>query len=179
MPNILIKERDYTSPGALGEYSNYAVLITGYRVNEASADDSIQPDSNGVYEFTSVGDFDKVIGLARVEKTIEATGNTEEHYGNRMARELLNLGYPVIYKPIDSIAEMNDEDFWEIFKDKANYDFRFVSHGMLKSNQSAEEKAKYDALKLLYYANPKNVSTSNTTSNNTTIQIGDYKVRVK
>lgn len=42
-----------------------------------------------------------------------------------------------------------------------------------------QAKAKYDALKLLYYANPNNVATSNTTSNNTTTQIGNYKVRVK
>lgn len=38
-----------------------------------------------------------------------------------------------------------------------------------------QAKAKYDALKLLYYANPKNVATSNTISNNTTTQIGNYK----
>ena len=42
-----------------------------------------------------------------------------------------------------------------------------------------QAQAKYNALKTLYYANPNNVATSNTTSNNTTTQIGNYKVRVK
>ena len=38
-----------------------------------------------------------------------------------------------------------------------------------------QAQAKYNALKTLYYANPNNVATSNTTSNNTTTQIGNYK----
>ena len=30
MPKILINETDYTSAGTPGDYSNFAVLITGY-----------------------------------------------------------------------------------------------------------------------------------------------------
>ena len=71
------------------------------------------------------------------------------------------MGYPVIYinlgvtyaidpttkKPvtpseIDIAAKMkklgNFADTWEIFKDKASYDFRFVSHGLLTSGESAK-----------------------------------------
>jgi hypothetical protein len=62
-----------------------------------------------------------------------------------MAYALLNLGYPVIYKPFSSVLEedgITTETFWEIFKDKASYDFRFVSHGLL----DAVEDAEYDAL---------------------------------
>lgn len=63
----------------------------------------------------------------------------EYHYGNRVAVELLNLGYPIIYKPINSVREMEREDFWDIFKDKASYDFRFVTHGLLETNYAGAE----------------------------------------
>lgn len=152
MPKILIKEFDKTDAGTPDSYENYSVLITGYRSKAYSEDDEIQPDFNGVYEFRSADDFAKIIGSVDPMQTIkydEENNKTrvEYHYGNKMAYELLKLGYPVIYKAIDSIFEMCDEDFWEIFKDKASYDFRFISHGLLASTpatdvEQAEAKAK-------------------------------------
>ena len=109
----------------------------------------VAPDSNGVYEFTSAQDFAETIGLAAPERTISETvigedgtevtlvkGSTN-HYGNRMAYELLNLGFSVIYKPIKSQKDVWDENTWEIFKDKVSYDFRFISHGLLESDRTA------------------------------------------
>lgn len=146
MPKILIKEFDNTSSGTPSDYANYSVLITGYAKNtpvltaDAEADstktaDRIQPDSNGVYEFKSAGDFEEIIGLTDSKEVGEGSAKkTEYHYGNRMAYELLNIGYTVIYKVINNIAEMKPESFWEPFYDKASYDFRFVSHGLLETN---------------------------------------------
>jgi hypothetical protein len=140
MPKILINEVDLTSPGTPGRYGNFSVLIAGYAGEpKTSVDERQKPDENGVYEFSSAQAFEDTIGLADVKKIEkDKDGNeiaikTEYSYGNRMAYELLNLGYPVIYKVIESVREMTDENFWAIFKDKASYDFRFVSHGLLEA----------------------------------------------
>lgn len=113
--------------------------------------DSIQPDSNGVYEFTSADDFRKTIGLKgpKVEVVEGARSRVEYHYGNQMAYELLKLGYPIVYRPIKTIKDMDNGSFWEIFKDKVNYDFRFVSHGLLTSSEDkliATLNARLDSL---------------------------------
>lgn len=133
MPKILINEIDDTSAGTPGRYSNYAVLIAGYKGEPAKDEKKWQAaDENGVYEFSSAQAFKDTIGESAT--TLE---NGECHYGNRMAYELLNLGYTVIYRVIESVRDMDDEDFWAIFKDKASYDFRFISNGLLKSQTQA------------------------------------------
>lgn len=133
MPRILINEVDNTSAGTPGRYGNYAVLLAGYMGTPAKDEDKWQkPDENGVYEFNSAQAFADTIGVV---KELPA-GETVYHYGNKMAYELLNLGYSVIYKPFTTILEedgITTETFWEIFKDKASYDFRFVSHGLLEA----------------------------------------------
>ena len=145
MPKILINEVDKTSAGTPGRYGNYAVLITGYKqtayteeeINKGLRETQAKNreelcDENGVFEFSSKQAFLDTIGVADVAKKDSTGTNTvERHYGNRMAIELLNLGYSIIYKTIDAVSDMNTEAFWEVFKDKASYDFRFVSHGML------------------------------------------------
>jgi hypothetical protein len=146
MPKILINEIDNTSAGTPGSYGNYAVLLTGYQqtsytekelengLNEKHAENrSKLKDANDVYEFSSKQDFLDTIGETGVEKKDNQGNAVEYHYGNRMAIHLLDLGYTVIYKVINQVSEMDDENFWAIFKDKASYDFRFVSHGMLET----------------------------------------------
>ena len=124
MPKILINEVDKTSAGTPGRYGNYAVLLAGYMGTPGVEEDKRQnPDETGVYEFSSAQAFKNTIGLC---------ADDSDHAGNKMAYELLNLGYDVIYKVIDNVSEMTDfEGFWGIFKDKASYDFRFVTHGLL------------------------------------------------
>jgi hypothetical protein len=39
---------------------------------------------------------------------------------------------------IAAIEQMTNESFWEAFKDKANYDFRFITHGLLRSSAGAD-----------------------------------------
>ena len=137
MPKILINEVDKTSAGTPGRYGNYAVLLAGEKGDPIADETKWQkPDENGVYEFTSAQAFENTIGLTAVDS---------DHAGNRMAYELLNLGYQVIYRVIDDVKDMADfDEFWGIFKDKASYDFRFISHGLLKTDYKSI-KDEYEA----------------------------------
>ncbi len=142
MPRILINEKDMTSAGTPGRYGNYAVLLAGYMGTPATDESKRQsPDENGVYEFSSAQAFSDTIGVVEEKPASESI----YHYGNKMAYELLKLGYTVIYKPFTTLLEedgITTDTFWEIFKDKASYDFRFISHGLLEACVDAD----YDAL---------------------------------
>jgi hypothetical protein len=154
MPKILINELDKTTPGTPAGYSNYSVLIAGFMgrtpvlENVYGEDgktvvtkaDKVLPDTNGVYEFSSAQDFIDTIGLVAAGYTDgELQSITNYHYGNQMAYELLNLGYSIIYLPINPancVATLNNANTWEIFKDKASYDFRFITHGLLEASDT-------------------------------------------
>ena len=159
MPRININEKDRTSPGTPGGYSNNTVLIAGfsaYTDEEIKANaKAVQADDNGIFEFESADDFEKTIGLVAptVYVTQEATLESKlpAHYGNQMAYELLKMGYPIIYINLgvpyvaapaaDLMKKLGKyEDTWEIFRDKASYDFRFVSHGLLTSAEFAKSE---------------------------------------
>jgi hypothetical protein len=144
MPKILINEVDKTSAGTPGRYGNYSVLLAGYKGTPNTDETKWQkPDENGVYEFSSAQAFKDTIGEAGVVRKDAKGEATEYHYGNKMAYELLKLGYDVVYKVIDNVAEMADENFWAIFKDKASYDFRFISHGLLETCYDAAKHSEY------------------------------------
>ena len=172
MPRIYINEKDKTSPGTPGGYSNNTVLIAGFSAHtdeEIKEKGTVQADDNGIFEFTSKSDFERTIGLVapNAHKTVAGEGGPAEanlpaHYGNQMAYELLKMGYPVIYinlglpyeyevdevtgETTDNLVSvvatkmkaLGDESTWEIFKDKASYDFRFISHGLLTSSETAK-----------------------------------------
>lgn len=66
------------------------------------------------------------------------------HYGNQIAYELLNMGYPIYYVNMgewnatdsanmrDAIKALGDDDFWAPLRDKTTYDFRFVLTGLIE-----------------------------------------------
>ena len=120
-------------------------LTEGAKVLKAREELAI---AEGVYELNSIADFKALTGYSDEDMqkpNIVEHSSGEKHYGNKMAYELLKLGYQVIYKVIDKISDMSDfTKCWEIFKDKATFDFRFVSHGLL---ESCYDKADYDLLK--------------------------------
>ena len=94
MPKILINEKDFTSPGTPDGYSNFAVLVAGLKGTPAN-DANVEPDSNGIYEFTSAESFEKTIGLVAPKQEVDAIGadnktrkTTFYHYGNQVAYEL-------------------------------------------------------------------------------------------
>ena len=102
-------------------------------------------DENGVYEFSSEQDFIDVIGITDIAKPSKHSSTISDyHYGNKMAYELLKLGYSIVYKPITYVDEMYEPKFWDIFKDKASYDFRFICHGLLETNH---DRASFNVLK--------------------------------
>ena len=168
MPRININEKDRTSPGTPGGYSNNTVLIAGFSAYtdeeieaNVKAKKAIAADDNGIFEFESSDDFENTIGCVAPEHV--QTGNNDEHlnklpahYGNQMAYELLKMGYPVIYINLGTTYKENKDDVdtidiadkmkklgsfadtWKIFTDKASYDFRFISHGLLTASEIAK-----------------------------------------
>ena len=163
MPRININEKDRTSPGTPGGYSNNTVLIAGfsaYTDEEIKANaKAVQADDNGIFEFTSEDDFEATIGLVapvvHITEDKDLVAGLPTHYGNQMAYELLKMGYPIIYinlgapyktknaagevlSAADLMEKLGEDATWEVFKDKASYDFRFVSHGLLTSAGGAE-----------------------------------------
>lgn len=147
-------------------FSKYTETENAERLKNDPTLELVEADSNGVYEFTSKSDFENTIGLVGPEQSYEISkttvggdgkpttvpvNNIIYHYGNQMAYELLGMGYTVIYKPI-TIANIIDypegstteelitgDSFWEIFKDKASYDFRFITHGFLSAAEMPSE----------------------------------------
>ena len=106
------------------------------------------PDENGIFEFYAQADFKKTIGkVAPVFIGGDIDDHVPAHYGNQMAYELLGQGYQVIYyslgtvpstakEIIEVLKTITDANNWEIFKDKASYDFRFVTHGLLSAHDT-------------------------------------------
>ena len=166
MPKILINEKDRTSPGSASSYANFSVLLAGFTRTMPTEDEiklgvtaakikalkDEKQDSNGVFEFTSAEDFKNIIGLVSPCATLGEEGSqiTVYHYGNQMAYELLKMGYTVLYKTVNAseLDKLGEESFWEDFKDKSNYDFRFISHGLLESTVLTKTVAEDYAAKL-------------------------------
>ena len=127
MPKITIKEVDKTT-SASGSYSSFAVVVPGF----VSATKSNIFDENGVAEISDQDVFEKEIGK-------EAQGETGT-LGNQIAYELLGLGYTVLFKKMDNIADIDDYNkFWAALEDKANYDFRYICTGLIKNNADANK----------------------------------------
>lgn len=55
-----------------------------------------------------------------------------KHKGNQIAYELLGLGFPIIYKKMDSSTTQDAfsrASFWNCFRDKSLYNFRYIMTG--------------------------------------------------
>lgn len=151
MPKIVIREKDNTTAGIITE-TNFAVVVPGFY--SASDDKATKTgryafDDNGVFECKSASVFLTKIGAVAPQVTnIEVTqGNVTSSipvlsYGNQIAYELLNLGYPILYLNLGKQEQSNSEfaNFYngsllEPLKDKANYDFRFIITGITADNK--------------------------------------------
>lgn len=64
---------------------------------------------------------------------------TQMFMGNQIAYELLGLGYTVFYKKCNrDLSDLANESFWEVLKDKTNYDFRYIMTGYLSGGAATE-----------------------------------------
>lgn len=143
MPKIIIREKDYTSAGTQA-YDNFAVLVPGFvdpektNVDKTGNWDKVA-DENGVYEVSSQSEFEKNVGF--VKYTTE-----NPSYGNKIAYELLGLGYTVLYKKIELKEGKLDWDL-DALIDKATYDFRYIVSGFIgdaAANKAIRDLAHFD-----------------------------------
>jgi hypothetical protein len=138
MPKIIIREKDYTSAGTQA-YDNFAVLVPGFAKENANCF-----DENGVYEVSSQAEFENNVGLIPyvADETLGEDGTPimgKNSYGNKIAYELLGLGYTVLYKKIESVDDVTFTKFVEAnLNDKSTYDFRYIVSGFIGS-QSAND----------------------------------------
>ena len=93
-------------------------------------------------------------------KNSEEISDKCKSYGNQFAYELLNLGYPVLYKILNKIDYVNNKwkegevedltsaDFWAPLKDRSIYDFRYLISGILENNTEINNRMSELASKL-------------------------------
>ena len=60
-----------------------------------------RPEENKKYAFIEKGK----------EGNEAVDGKTESHYGNQIAYELLKLGYTVLFKKIETVSELTNDDY--------------------------------------------------------------------
>ena len=137
MPKIIIREKDYTSAGNTA-YDNFNVLVFGLVDKDCKSKFEAVAD-NGIYEVSTQKDFEENIGF--VEYTEE-----NPSYGNKIAYELLGLGYTVLYKQIETNADIAITKLNEL-KDKSLYDFRYIVSGFIgdaDANEAIRDLAHFD-----------------------------------
>ena len=62
---------------------------------------------------------------------------TTTQMGNQIAYELLDLGYPVLYRVLGNGDDLSSyENIWADFEDKANFDFRCIINGLYAENSA-------------------------------------------
>jgi hypothetical protein len=77
MPKIVINEYDKTKADVT-EYSNFSIVVPGYVNSTVCTDTSKVFDENGIYECSSVSDFESKIGKVPASaQEIEAEGPTK------------------------------------------------------------------------------------------------------
>ena len=59
--------------------------------------------------------------------------------GNQVAYELLGMGYTILYKKLELVSDLSKADYWECFKDKAMYDFRYVDACLIDGNDAVNQ----------------------------------------
>ena len=81
-------------------------------------------------------------------------GAKADSYGNLMAYILLGLGYTVLYKKVTTDSDYEKDSFWEPLKDKSEYDFRYITHGLLGDSDTGAVAGVNEAIiKLAHFKN--------------------------
>ena len=133
--------------GAKGNFEKLRDSGTLYYVKTKDADDDTigyLEDEHNKYErvgksetFKTGGEGSKfpqgITGYKVIQKGNEGVDEIRtSQMGNQIAYELLGLGYPVLFKNINTpdVGALSDPDFWAPLKDKAAYDFRYIVTGL-------------------------------------------------
>jgi len=121
-------------------YGENGYLLRSFSVEEQETED---PDARTrTFKYLPVDkddiEFDGS-GVTTTSYWVIKTGNegadevAEAHIGNQIAWELLGLGYTVLFKRLNTsenaTAQLKDRTFWEPFKDKSTYHFRYLMSG--------------------------------------------------
>lgn len=158
MPQITITETDRTTAGT-APYSNYAVAIAGF-VDPAlynSQNFDAVADANGILTLESQDDFNKYVYDTAGSNPCDAITGAEVEtdrfgqIGAQVAYYVLGLGLPVVYvvlnqtglkvttpaagdidkeTAVPSDALTGNTSCWSPFKDKAEYDIRYIMTGL-------------------------------------------------
>lgn len=82
MPQILVREQDYTSPGAT-EYSNFSVVVPGFISSDPVVVNGVETDratayfdENGILEVSSQADFVQKVGKVAPQKLVATSTTT-------------------------------------------------------------------------------------------------------
>lgn len=104
------------------------------------------------WEFTRATKWAETTKYVYIEKGNEGTNEcTYKSFGNQIAYELIKLGYTVLYKKLDDETSYGDKqgldamdtpEFWSCLKDKATYDFRYITTGGYTKLEAYEQIAK-------------------------------------
>ena len=127
MPKVIITEKDFTGAEA-AQYDDYIVLIPGTRTLTTLESGEVEA------YFTSAEKFREA--LSPVD-----SGDEFWDVPTKMAYRLLQLGMTVLYRVIDSVTVLDNEEeekFWTPYEDKGLYNLRFLTTGGYGSQASAE-----------------------------------------
>lgn len=148
-------ESDKGWPKALTEAEFDTVIQEGnlYVAKESTKDIGRLRDGSYEYELAyaeSTYNFKPEEGEETGEEETELTlfavitdegkeASEANHYGNQIAWELLDLGYTVLYKKMETLDDLRSSDWWKPLKDKSLYDFRYVLSGCINGNTDVRD----------------------------------------
>ena len=144
MPKINIYDNNLDRPALVIQDNVLSVAIAGLvdSTKWTAAKTAGKVDRNDIITLTSTKDFNDCVG--------DVVDSAEISVGNEIAKSLLSMGYVVYYKKIATSDELfGATNPFEAFKEKASYDFRFITPGVCSSENitgtgESEEARKLD-----------------------------------
>lgn len=155
----------WESPRGITESEFDELVKTGtlyFAVNNESGKIGACKDKNYKYDLATVEDKEEYVFINEQSEAVQSEGETDQggapatlfvklddighdatdatHYGNQIAYELLKIGYTVLYKKINELSDLTNENFWKPLKDKTMYDFRYIMSGLISGNKDVYEK---------------------------------------
>lgn len=106
------------------------------------------------YKLTPAKNYDSQAKYARVITGNEGSNESAVLRGNQYAYDLLGLGYQVVYVKVTNYTDMEADGFFDMLKDRSNYDFRYITTGGYESDAAFKQ-----ICKLATYSNKKDADS--------------------